>query len=41
MQTITGDARVHFGYAVHFTAGLFAPANRTFRDATSGLGKQK
>ena len=36
MQTISGDVRVHFHYAVHFTTDLFTPANRTLRDVVAG-----
>ena len=36
MQTILGDVRVHFRYAVHFTTDLFAPGNLTFREVVAG-----
>ena len=36
MQTLSGNVQVRFRYAVHFTSGLFEPANLTFRDAVAG-----
>ena len=36
MQPIVGDVRVHFRYAVHFIADLFAPDNPTFRENVAG-----
>ena len=35
MQTLLGDVRVHFQYAVHFTTGLFDPANPMFREVVT------